>query len=240
MRYLKTPFQICLAHFLNKELVILVNSQRKYFFVGPYSNIFKLLIDKNFIKLRNNIFTQFAQNRREPFDHALTYLVSANKLLDVDSIDFQYTYLPNVSISSFSCELFLKAWIVEDQVRLIPSPNYQFSHVIYEGSLASPYLNQTSLRGNKKHNLKELFLVLPNDIKDFHIYIFDCFYRNFLGLTLLDALDKVKDYFINSRYYFESPYSQYDLYLVNDLANYFYEVFLFLYNWDGKVHTDNE
>lgn len=240
MRYLKTQFQICLAHFLNNEPEILIDSQRKYFFLGPYYNNFKLLIDKSFIKLRNNLFIQMAGNRQEPFDLALNYLVSSNKLLELDSIDTHYTYLPNVSICAFSCELFLKAWIVEDQIRLIPSPNYQFKHVIYEGSLARPYLSQTTLPRNAQHNLKELFLVLPNDIKVFHIYIYDCFYKHFLGLTLLDALDKVKDYFINSRYFFESPYSQYDLYLVNELANFFYEVFLFLYNLDGKVLTDNE
>lgn len=240
MRYLKTQFQICLEQFLFKHSATYTDSQRKYFFVGPYYNFFKLIVDENFKTLRNSLFTQIASNRREPFDHATKYLVSSNKLLDVDSRDIYYTYLPCVSTSAFSCELFIKAWIVEDQIREVPSPYNQVKHVLYDGSDARPYLTQSSLPRGATHNLKELFLALPTDIKDFHIFIYDCIFKPNIQLSLMDALDIVKEYFIDSRYFFESPNSQYNLYLINDLANFFYEVFLFLYNWDGKVLTGNE
>jgi hypothetical protein len=41
----------------------------------------------------------------QAFKNNSQYLVSSNKLLEVDGIDIYYTYLPTVSISAFSCEL---------------------------------------------------------------------------------------------------------------------------------------
>lgn len=236
MRYFKTQFQICLKHFL----YAVPDDSNGTHIHPPYEKLvnhyFKLLTDESFKKLRSKLHTEIAGNRREPFDHAIKYLISSNKLLDVDGKDIYYTYLPSVSISAFSCELFLKAWIVEDKVEHIYSPYHQVTHVRYKGSFATTFVKSLS-RGNS-HNLKEIFLALPQDIQDFHIYIYDCFYKSLLNLSLVDALEKVKSYFIDSRYFFENPNAQYDAYLVNDLANFFFEVFLFLYNLNGKVLTD--
>ncbi len=236
MRYFKTQFQICLKHFLYAQPNYSNGANTHYLKVKPVNHYFKLLIDESFKDRRSSIYTEIAENRREPFDHAIKYLISSNKLLDVDGIDIYYTYLPSVSISAFSCELFLKAWIAEDKVEHIYSPYHQVTHVRYMGSFATTFLK--SLPKGNLHNLKEIFLALPEDIQDFHIYIYDCFYKTSLNLSLVDALEKVKSYFIDSRYFFEKPNAQYDAYLVNDLANFFYEVFLFLNNWNGKVHTD--
>lgn len=236
MRYLKTQFQICLEHFLYAQLDDSDSTNTQFLYIKPVNHYFKLLSDASFKKLHSTIYTEIAENRREPFDHAIKYLISSNKLLDVDGIDIYYTYLPSVSISAFSCELFLKAWIAEDKVEHIYSPYHQVTHVRYEGSFATTFLK--SLPRGSSHNLKEIFLALPQDIQDFHIYIYDCFYKTSLNLSLVDALEQVKSYFIDSRYFFEKPNAQYDAYLVNDLANFFYEVFLFLNNWNGKVHTD--
>lgn len=236
MRYLKTQFQICLKHFLYAQPEYFNGTHTQCSFEKPINHYFKLLTDESFKALRSRIYTDIAVNRSEPFDHATKYLVASNKLLDVGEKDIYYTYLPSVSISAFSCELFLKAWIVEDKIEHIYSPYHQVTHVRYHGSFATTFLKGLP-RGNT-HNLKEIFLALPRDIQDFHLYIYDCFYKPLLNLSLIDALDEVKGYFIDSRYFFEKPNAQYNANLVNDLANFFYEVFLFLLNWDGKIITD--
>ncbi|MBQ0858617.1 hypothetical protein KBW96_14880 [Acinetobacter baumannii] len=86
MRYFKTQFQICLKHFLYAQPNYSNGANTHYLKVKPVNHYFKLLIDESFKDLRSSIYTEIAENRREPFDHAIKYLISSNKLLDVEAL----------------------------------------------------------------------------------------------------------------------------------------------------------
>lgn len=169
-------------------------------------------------EIRGRHYEDYAYFNKKPLITAYNYLVSANVLCGHKQS--QETHLPSITLSALACELLLKIWHSEDEHELIPVPEFPFSSwMLYRGSNS-----RRNLKGVKdRHNLKSIFDALDSEIKDMHRSLYLIF-----GYTDLDQdLVEASDYFKNSRYFSENINKSYNKYLINNLANFFYNSWMY-------------
>ena len=185
-----------------------------------------------FQQLRQRIFNKYAFKNTAPINNACNFLISSNILYRNLN---QTTYIPCTTLSSFSCELFLKVWISEDKEEYIPIKNSKSQWVNYLGSNSSNELKSKINKPSERHNLLKIFNILPKEIKCFYKLVYKFYYEEELQQSLEDSLNIISEYFFNARYFHENIHRKYNAHLANKLANFFYDAIVILLNPSREV-----
>lgn len=218
---------------INKNSILCIN----------YKNLIKinpLKLNQELLNLAEEIRHENSFRATQPLQNAYSFLISSNLLFDKFNSNNQADpfKLPAVVLSSFTCELFIKYWMLKSKPKeFIPFKFDTDDHVshsntlnwaFYTGSLSKEYIKDKKLTGNDGHLLFKLFDILPENLIKFHQILYEKYYSEDDDLEV--SLEKISRYFTDGRYNHEDVNKEFDLNLCNYLANFFFDAINFIIN----------
>lgn len=217
-----------------------------------YNNLIKknpLKLDHKLLNLAEKIRLANRFRSTQALQNACSFLISSNLLFSKYNTYNQADpfKLPGAVLSSFTCELFIKYWMLKDKhKKIIPFQLHTDDHTIkfitlnwafYTGASSRDYLKDKKFNGTDAHLLSKLLNTLPDNLIEFHEVLFKKYYSQ--DADLKHSLEKIAKYFIDGRYSHENVELEFDIYLSNSLANFFFDSINFIINSNPKsvIHS---